>query len=211
MRTEISFLDRVEIGRPCPASLDAMAQVDGNRVRYCDRCRLNVHNLSAMTHTEAETLLRENPGKLCIAYFAREDGAVVTRGEPSAPYIQSVRRQLMSRRARLLMTFTVLLGCTLIRVPAVADSKRQAGHTAKSPATAPANLPLMTMGHRAYRAGRRVGTTHTVKPVHKPATKSEERPADNHKAANDRKPAKDQKAAANKLDGKYTQLVGTRF
>src|SRR3954463_16718116 len=98
MTTEISFLDRVKIAKPCPAAWEEMQPVDGDRVRYCDQCRLQVHNLSAMTGVEAETLLRETAGRLCVAYFARPDGTVVTQPEAGLPHVASVRRQMASRR-----------------------------------------------------------------------------------------------------------------
>ncbi len=53
-----------------------------DRVRHCDQCRLNVYNLSAMSKDEAERLISEREGRLCISYFQRPDGTILTRDCP---------------------------------------------------------------------------------------------------------------------------------
>ena len=48
-----------------------------DRVRHCSQCDLNVFNLSAMTTVEAESLIQESEGRLCVRYFQRRDGTVI--------------------------------------------------------------------------------------------------------------------------------------
>jgi hypothetical protein len=52
------------------------------RSRFCTECKLNVYNLSDMTMAEAEDLIRSREGRLCVRYFQRADGRVMTRDCP---------------------------------------------------------------------------------------------------------------------------------
>jgi hypothetical protein len=52
------------------------------RVRFCSQCKLNVYNLSEMTRTEAERLVSQAEGRVCIRYYQRRDGSILTRNCP---------------------------------------------------------------------------------------------------------------------------------
>jgi hypothetical protein len=52
------------------------------RKRFCGECKLNVYNLSGMTQYDAENLLRNSEGRLCVRYFERPDGTVLTQNCP---------------------------------------------------------------------------------------------------------------------------------
>lgn len=54
-------------------------------VRFCGECGKNVYNLSARTAGEAEALIAEHEGRLCVRYFERADGTIVTKGCEPAP------------------------------------------------------------------------------------------------------------------------------
>ena len=69
-------LDVIRIDEPCPASWERMA--GDERVRFCEGCRKHVHNLSAMTRTEAERLVCDGAGNLCVRFARGEDGIVQT-------------------------------------------------------------------------------------------------------------------------------------
>jgi hypothetical protein len=56
--------------------------VGDERMRYCGRCSLHVYNLSGMTKREAETLVANAEGRLCIRYYRRSDGSILTRNCP---------------------------------------------------------------------------------------------------------------------------------
>jgi len=49
-----------------------------DRTRFCAGCGLHVHNLSAMTRDEAERLVCERAGRLCIRYEPTPTGSVRT-------------------------------------------------------------------------------------------------------------------------------------
>ncbi|MCC7307877.1 MAG: hypothetical protein IT173_09940 [Acidobacteria bacterium] len=75
-----SPLDNIRIASPCSANWNEM---QGNeRRRFCGECKLNVYNLSGMTRYDAENLLRVSEGKLCVRYFQRSDGTVLTADCP---------------------------------------------------------------------------------------------------------------------------------
>lgn len=73
-------LNSVRIASPC--SSDWSAMYGGERKRFCAECNLNVYNLSDMTREEAEDLLIKSEGRLCIRFFRRVDGTVMTKDCP---------------------------------------------------------------------------------------------------------------------------------
>src|SRR5262245_2544215 len=91
MPTPLPLLDSLAVATPCPATWDDMQGDD--RVRFCSQCRQSVYDLSSMTRTEAETLIRETNGRVCLRLFRRADGRVMTRDCPVGVY-QAARRRL---------------------------------------------------------------------------------------------------------------------
>ena len=75
-----SPLEGVRVAAPCPADWERMAG-DG-RVRFCSQCNLNVYNLSGMTRAEAEALLTKAEGRLCVRFYRRSDGTILTNQCP---------------------------------------------------------------------------------------------------------------------------------
>ncbi|HEY6309164.1 MAG TPA: carboxypeptidase-like regulatory domain-containing protein [Candidatus Angelobacter sp.] len=53
-----------------------------DRVRHCAECKLNVYNLSDMTRAEADRLIANREGRLCIRFYRRSDGTIITRDCP---------------------------------------------------------------------------------------------------------------------------------
>src|SRR5687767_6584337 len=75
-----SPLDHVRIAAPCNADWEQMVGTD--RVRYCGQCNLNVYNLSSMTERDAESFIVRNEGRLCIRFYRRADGSILTGNCP---------------------------------------------------------------------------------------------------------------------------------
>lgn len=73
-------LENLKVASPCSQDWDAM--IGTERKRYCGDCKLNVYNLSGMTRTEAENLIINAEGRLCVRFFKREDGTVLTQDCP---------------------------------------------------------------------------------------------------------------------------------
>ena len=73
-------LKHVRVAAPCPADWERMTGVE--RVRFCAQCRLHVYNLSAMTRREAERLITTSEDRLCIRFYRRADGTILTKNCP---------------------------------------------------------------------------------------------------------------------------------
>src|SRR2546429_7836467 len=70
----------VSVAAPCSANWDEM--FGNERVRFCAQCDLNVYNLSAMSRQEAESLITSTEGRLCVRFFRRKDGSILTDNCP---------------------------------------------------------------------------------------------------------------------------------
>lgn len=90
MRKFTNPLDSIHIASPCSANWNEM--YGNERKRFCGRCKLNVYNLSDMTRQEAENLLLSSEGRLCVQFFRRADGTVLTKNCPVG--WQAVRRRV---------------------------------------------------------------------------------------------------------------------
>ena len=73
-------LGNVRIASPCSARWEDMYGDD--RTRFCGECKLNVYNLSGMTDYDAENLFRLAEGRLCVRYYQRPDGTILTKDCP---------------------------------------------------------------------------------------------------------------------------------
>ena len=73
-------LDNIKIASHCPAEWNEMT---GDMMkRYCGECKLDVYKLSGMTRSEAENLLTNSEGRLCVRFYRRADGTVLTKDCP---------------------------------------------------------------------------------------------------------------------------------
>ena len=73
-------LNNVRVAAPCPADWDSM--YGNERVRFCEQCQLNVYNLSEVSRAEAEELIGRADGRLCVRYYRRKDGSILTQNCP---------------------------------------------------------------------------------------------------------------------------------
>lgn len=73
-------LDNIRVASPCKSNWGEM--YGNERKRFCAECKLNVYNLSDMTRFEAENLLMNSEGRLCVRFFRRTDGTVLTKDCP---------------------------------------------------------------------------------------------------------------------------------
>lgn len=76
----LPLLDQVRVASPCHERWDDMS--GDEQARHCARCDKNVYNLSTMTRDAAEALLREKEGKLCVRFYRRADGTILTADCP---------------------------------------------------------------------------------------------------------------------------------
>ena len=61
-----SFIDSIEVKKPCTESWDEMVGTD--QIRFCSHCAKSVNDISAMTRKEAIRLVNASGGRLCIRY-----------------------------------------------------------------------------------------------------------------------------------------------
>lgn len=78
--TPQAVLNRIRVAAPCAESWEAMP--GGDRVRACERCQHKVYNLSEMTAEEAARLVQKTEGRLCVRFYQRADGTVMTKDCP---------------------------------------------------------------------------------------------------------------------------------
>ena len=102
-RMRLPVLDNVRVASPCTAAWDAMTGDD--HVRHCAICDKDVFNLSDMTRPEAEALIAEANGKLCVRYYRRADGTILTADCP-------VGERRVRRRKLVVAGAAVLLAAT---------------------------------------------------------------------------------------------------
>ena len=190
MRTEIALLQNVRVASPCDASWDAMTSIDGDRVRFCEGCQKRVYNLSALGQAEAEGLLRAHEGHLCVRYYRRRDGTILTT---DCPVGLRAARQLILTRTRVSVGLCLVLCAafaahhsanTYLNQPSMGDVPSEAPipgpivGSLPSPAPAPTvEAPVKQTDHKLqYRMGMvnpRMGRTlvsspqvHTAPPGH---------------------------------------------
>ena len=73
-------LASVQIAAPCTAAWEEMT--GDARVRFCAQCEKHVYNLSEMTTAEAEDLLDAHGENVCVRFYQRADGTVMTTDCP---------------------------------------------------------------------------------------------------------------------------------
>jgi len=101
-RVHLPVLDNIRVAAPCTA--DWAKMTGDERVRACGDCDQNVYNLSGMTREEAEALILEKEGQLCVRYYRRADGTILF-----ADCAIGVRRR---RRRRVIAGAAALLAAT---------------------------------------------------------------------------------------------------
>jgi hypothetical protein len=83
-------LDHVRVAAPCKSDWDQM--IGSERVRFCGQCSLNVYNLSSMTRADAESLIARTEGRLCVRFYRRSDGSIMTKDCPVG--LRAIRRRV---------------------------------------------------------------------------------------------------------------------
>ena len=99
-----SPLTRVRVAAPCSADWERMT--GSPQIRFCDQCNLNVYNLSGMTKRDAEALIANSEGRLCVRFYARADGTILTENCPVG--LRALRRRV-SRLAGACVS--AVIGC----------------------------------------------------------------------------------------------------
>jgi len=105
-----SPLNNIKIASPCSADWQGM--YGNERKRFCGECKLNVYNISGMTRSEAENLLEQSEGRLCVRYYRRADGTILTTDCPVG-WARIKRRAGLIATAALSMIVSFLAGLSI--------------------------------------------------------------------------------------------------
>ncbi len=112
----LPLLDRVRVATPCDVPWESM-QGDDVR-RHCQQCDKHVHNLSTLTRAEAEALLRHHTGGgICIRFYRREDGTVLTADCPVGVRRRRRWRAVSALAVGTLASLAGLFACTTSEPP----------------------------------------------------------------------------------------------
>lgn len=104
--TNESILDRVSIAAPCQADWENM--VGDDRERFCNQCTLNVYNISSMTKVEAEEFLSlRTQGRVCVQFYKRKDGTIITDNCPRGLRAIRDRGRKMLKHAAAFLTLII--------------------------------------------------------------------------------------------------------
>jgi hypothetical protein len=106
-------LDQVTVASPCKVPWDTM--VGDDRVRYCDQCAQRVYNLSEMTAAEAQSFVAQPSDRMCIRFYRRFDGTMMTKDCPVG--LRAFRRRVAMFAAGIIaVVFTGIgLGAFVLR------------------------------------------------------------------------------------------------
>jgi hypothetical protein len=129
--SEERFLEQIRIASPCTASWDEMT--GDQQVRFCQQCQLSVYNISEMSRQQAEDLVREREGRLCIRMFQRQDGTVITQDCP----VGLRKLKAAARRAGQIAAGIVALLMTVAGAKAAPPQAKDGGKTGKPQVTTP--------------------------------------------------------------------------
>lgn len=146
-----SPLNNIKIASPCPADWNEM--YGDNQKRFCGDCKLNVYNLSGMTRDEAATLVTNAEGRLCVRYYQRADGTVITADCPVGWAKIKARTKVY---ATAVASMLVALFSGLLFVSMFSKNKSSTIGQLLIPFTTP--TPQMTMGAIAISPKLTTGT-----------------------------------------------------
>jgi len=114
-----NVIDRVYIENPCNEDWELMTGND--QVRFCSHCAKDVHNISTLARRDAERLVLEANGNLCVRYYRNPDGTKIMDEHPTRFH------QLPRRVSRLAAgAFTVALSISSTAVAQSSDSQKTA-------------------------------------------------------------------------------------
>ncbi|MBK8465260.1 MAG: hypothetical protein IPL32_05460 [Chloracidobacterium sp.] len=135
-----SPLNNISIASPCSADWNEMYGDD--RKRFCGECKLNVYNLSGMSRDEAESLMMNSEGRLCVRFYKRADGSVITQDCPIGWAKVKQRTKIF---ATALASLIMALFTGILFVSAFSKGRTIMGEIAR-PLVIPSPTPIPLMG-----------------------------------------------------------------
>lgn len=110
MRKQNFNVNNLRVASPCSVGWETMS--GDERARYCNSCKSNVYNVSAMMETEVKSLIGNREGRICVRLYKRADGTVLTKDCPVGfrAYQKRVARFAGAALATVLGLFSVSFG-----------------------------------------------------------------------------------------------------
>lgn len=139
-------LSHVRVAAPCRADWSKMR---GNeRVRFCGECSMNVYNLSNMTKKDAEALILNTEGRLCVRYYHRSDGSILTKNCPVG--LQAFKRRVSGiSKAIASSVLSFFAGIAVLAGLETAQSSLDAATDAELNLIAPVPLDVVEPGEES--------------------------------------------------------------
>lgn len=153
-----SPLNNIKIASPCSADWNEMYGDD--RKRFCGDCNLNVYNLSGMTRDEAEALVMNAEGRVCVRFYRRADGSIITEDCPVG-WTKVKHRTKVFATAALSMVMALLSGVFIVSL--FTKQKPLMGDL-RIPFTTPTPPLELTMGAIALPPSNRPTNTNSSTP-----------------------------------------------
>ena len=117
-------LNVIRVENPCPAEWEKMH--GDQRVRFCDECKLHVYNLSSLSRAQAESLVATHEGRLCVRYYQRADGTIITQDCGGG------LRRAMQRTRRLVTAAAGAIFCAMLAPLGLGSSIKENHRTEES-------------------------------------------------------------------------------
>ena len=171
-------LDVIDVARPC--EMDWYGMRGDDRVRFCGHCSLHVYNLSEMPAAEALRLVSETEGRLCVRFYRRADGTVVSRDCGIMAAAKRLGRWATAATACALSAFVAAMGLTRSggASPTPKDNSPSGDcEQVMGKMLPPATQPAVRMGEARVMMGSVAPVINPPTPPRPPATQPTSQPA----------------------------------
>jgi hypothetical protein len=99
----------VRLASPCKVKWSSMRGSD--TVRHCGQCRLNVFNAEHLTSFQVRDLVLKAEGRVCMRFFRRFDGTLLTRDCPRG--WAQVQHVFNGQKRQLKAEYTIIVALIL--------------------------------------------------------------------------------------------------
>ena len=137
----------------------------------CNQCERHVYNFASLTRAEAEELIEEKEGRLCVRLYRRADGTVLTADCPVG--VETLRRRAARKVMMIVGAVLGLIGGGFVTRALVGEDRGSATLRRLQPFKAlfdaiDPNPPICVMGAPPPPPGWRNTIVEEAPPPHEP-------------------------------------------